>query len=76
MNFNSIIGGGMAAAALTAAALTAEALSAAAGQAFIGPDLGLGALGVAGAGGVAEARGIFSPCPSSRPCRVRRTPQP
>ena len=63
---NSIIGGGVAAVAVTAAA----------GQAFIGPVLGLGALGVAGAGGVAAAMGIMSPCPRSRPCRVRITPQP
>ena len=58
--------------------MAAVAVTAAAGQAFIGPALGLGALGVAGAGGVAAAMemGILSPCPFSRPCRVRRTPQP
>ena len=58
---NSIIGGGVAAVAITATA----------GQAFLGPALGLGALGVAGAGGAAAAMGMFSQCPRSRPCRVR-----
>ena len=58
---NSIIGGGVAAVAVTAAA----------GQAFIGPALGLGALGVAGAGAGAAMMGLFSPCPRTRPCRVR-----
>ena len=56
--------------------MAAVAVTAAAGQAFIGPALGLGALGVAGAGGFAAAMGILDPCPLSRPCRVRRTPQP
>ena len=37
----------------------------------LGPALGLGALGVAGAGGAAAAMGMFSQCPRSRPCRVR-----
>ena len=55
--------------------MAAVAVTAAAGQAFIGPALGLGALGVAGAGGVAAAMGILDPCPRSRPCRVRRTLQ-
>ena len=57
---NSIIGGGVAAVAITATA----------GQAFLGPALGLGALGVAGAGGNGWM-GMFSQCPRSRPCRVR-----
>ena len=61
---NSIIGGGVAATAIATAT---------AGQAFLAPVLGLGALGVAGAGGAAAAMGMFSLCPRSRPCRVSET---
>ena len=56
---NSIIGGGVA----------AVALSGLAGQAFLGPALGLGALGVAGAGGAAAAMGMLN-CGGGTPCRV------
>ena len=56
---NSIIGGGVAAVAITATA----------GQAFLGPALGLGALGVAGAGGAAAAMGMLN-CGGGTPCRV------
>ena len=57
---NSIIGGGVA----------AVALSGLAGQALLAPALGAGGIAVAGVGGAA-AMGMFSQCPRSRPCRVR-----